>query len=213
MSESDSFIQEVSEEVRQDQMFALWKKWGPYAIGGVALVVGATAWWSWQQAEQQAAAEQRGGTFIAANPAEPDQQIALAEKIDGPAQLIGELAAAGAEAADGRVDAARTRYLAIAAREGLPREYADLARLQAVRAGALADNADLGALTTELVPLTEGEAPYRLLAIELRAALAIRAGDIEAAHADLRAILDDAEATDGLRLRASEMLTTTGGEV
>ena len=32
MSDTDSFIQEVTEEVRQDRMFALWKKWAAYHV-------------------------------------------------------------------------------------------------------------------------------------------------------------------------------------
>jgi hypothetical protein len=34
VSETDSFIQEVTEEVRHDRMFRLWKKYGPYAVAG-----------------------------------------------------------------------------------------------------------------------------------------------------------------------------------
>ena len=43
MSESDSFIQEVTEEVRQDRMFALWKKWGPYVLAAIVIAVGGAA--------------------------------------------------------------------------------------------------------------------------------------------------------------------------
>ena len=43
MSETDSFIQEVTEEVRQDQMLRYWKKYGAYVIGGVALIVAGAA--------------------------------------------------------------------------------------------------------------------------------------------------------------------------
>ena len=56
MSETDSFIQEVTEEVRQDRMLAYWKKWGPFILGGVVLVVGAAAAWSWWQSQKQAQA-------------------------------------------------------------------------------------------------------------------------------------------------------------
>lgn len=211
MSETDSFIQEVSEEVRQDRMFELWKKWGPFGIAAIALIVGGAAYWSYQQDQTRQAAEVRGGTFIAADPADPGQVISLADKIDGPGQIIAAFAAAGAEAQDGRHAEARTRYLAIAAEADLPREYADLARLQAVRAAAAESGAVSSELTAELEPLIAEGAPYRLLALELRAALAIQADRIEDAHKDLRAILDDPAVTDGLQLRASEMLTTTGG--
>jgi hypothetical protein len=211
LSETDSFIQEVTEEVRQDRMFALWKKWGPYGIAAIVLIVGGAAFWSYQQDQARQAAELRGGTFLAADPAVPADQIALADKIDGPAALIAALAAAGAEAEEGRFDEARTRYLAVAGEAGLPRDYADLARLQAVRAGAATAGADLAALSAELEPLIAEDAPYRLLGLELRAVLAMQAGKIDDAQKDLRTLLDDPAITDGLQLRAREMLTTTGG--
>lgn len=209
MSESDSFIQEVTEEVRQDRMFALWKKWGPLAIAGIALIVGAAALWSWMIAQERAEAEARGGAFIQAEPTELDQQLALPDQVDGPAQLIAEMSAAAALAADGQGAAAGERYRAIAGRAGITPEYADLALLQAIRAEAA--NGEAGALIAELDPLAADGAPYRLLATELRAILNLKRGETGAAHADLQAILDDPGATDGLRLRANEMLSISGG--
>ncbi len=209
MSESDSFIQEVTEEVRQDRMFALWKKWGPFGIAGIALIVGAAALWSWMISQQQAEAEARGGAFIAAAPDALDQQLALPDQVDGPAQLIAEMAAAAALAADGQGAAASERYRAIAGRAGITPEYGDLALLQAIRAEAAEGEA--GALLAELGPLTSEGAPYRLLAIELRAILNLKRGETGAAHDDLRAILDDPGVTDGLTLRAREMLAISGG--
>ena len=71
MSETDSFIQEVTEEVRQDQMLRYWKKYGAYVIGGVALIVAGAAAWNWSIAQEQAKAEQRGALLLSADPADP----------------------------------------------------------------------------------------------------------------------------------------------
>jgi len=98
LSETDSFIQEVSEEVRQDQMFALWKKWAPAIIGGIAVVVGGAAYWSWSTAKTQAEAEARGGQLIAAEPGQVEQFTALPDQVDGPAKLLAELTAAAVKA-------------------------------------------------------------------------------------------------------------------
>ena len=59
---------------------------------------------------------------------------------------------------------------------------------------------------------TEG-APYRLMALELRAAIRLNSGDIEAAHADLNAIIADPQATRGSSGRAVALLLSSGGEL
>ncbi|MEM0989336.1 MAG: hypothetical protein AAGK00_10680 [Pseudomonadota bacterium] len=208
MSDTDSFIQEVSEEVRQDRMYALWKKWGPLVIGGIAVVVGGAAFWSWQKAQDRAAAEVRGGTFIAADPAEINQMTALPERVDGPAQLIAQLAAAAALAEEGQAEEALAAYQAVVARPDLAPEYADLAALQVARLTVATGDAE-GA-RQGLAVLVEANRPYRLLALELRAALAMAAGDVEAAQADLRVLVADPAATPGQRQRALAMLEITG---
>lgn len=203
MSESDSFIREVSEEVRQDQMFKLWKKWGPFVIAGVVLIVGAAAAWSWMQSQEQAAAEARGSALLAADPTVPAETSALVDTMEGPSRLLAEFGAAAALAEAGEADAAGARYVELAGRAGLAPEYADLARLQAVRLGA-GDPAMLDGLA-------DGSGPYQLLALELRAARRVEAGDAAAAHADLNTILNDEGATNGLRQRALVLLLASGG--
>jgi hypothetical protein len=106
------------------------------------------------------------------------------------------------------------RYRGIAARGDIAEHYRQLALLQAVRLEAASPGAQAGpsAVLAELAPLIDGS-PYALLARELKAALHLKAGDREAAHAELQAILADPRATSSLRLRAQEMLTASGGEL
>ena len=207
MSETDSFIQEVTEEVRQDQMFKLWKKWAPLIIGGVAVIVGGAAYWSWDKAETKAAAEARGGQFIAAEPGQIDQQVALVDQMDGPAKLLAELTAAAALVEDDQTDEAAKRYAEIGTRTDIAPEYRDLANLQAIRLGAL-DDAML-----VLGQMIEQGSPYRLLALEQRAAMHLQSGSTEAGHTDLNAIVADPLATTGLRQRAVALLAATGGQL
>lgn len=207
MSETDSFIQEVTEEVRQDRMLALWKKWGPYVIGGIIVIVGGAAYWSYSESQTRLAAESRGGTFIVADPEVLEQQQALPERVDGPAVLLAEFAAAGAEAEAGQTDAAIARYVAIAADEANPAEYRDLAVLQQARLAGGSEGVGL------LGPLVETGRPFRLLALELRGALHLGAGNADAAHADWREVLGDPFATPGLRQRAQAAILATGGDL
>ncbi|MEM7211518.1 MAG: tetratricopeptide repeat protein [Pseudomonadota bacterium] len=209
MSETDSFIQEVTEEVRQDQMLRYWKKYGPFVIGGVGLLVAGAAGWNWMMAQEQAQAEARGASLLAVDPADTEQSLALTAEIEGPANLIAEMSAAATLAESGNYTEAAARYAQIAGRSGILPAYRDLAILQQVRLAAMADaSAPTGALDA----LIEGSSPYRLLALELRGALRIMAGDRDGGHADLNAVIADPEATGTLRQRAGALLTATGGE-
>ena len=70
MADSDSFVQEVTEEVRRDAMYAAWKKYGPFLVGAIALVIIGTAAQSWWVNSQKDAMREAGGAFIAAQEVE-----------------------------------------------------------------------------------------------------------------------------------------------
>lgn len=211
MSETDSFIQEVTEEVRQDRMFRLWKKYGPYAVAGVAVVVAASAGLNWMKHREVEKARETGGAFIAANIDSVEDQETLVGSVAGPAAVIARLRLAAAKAMAGDTEAAAALYREVAGEAGLDPAYADLASLQAVRVSAA--TMDPAAAIAALDPLTAEGAPYRLMALELRAALRLNAGETEAAHADLNAIITDAQATRASTERAAALLLSSGGEL
>ena len=210
MSETDSFIQEVTEEVRQDRMFALWKKWAPAIIGAIAVVVAGAAWWTWSEQRAQASAEAMGAAFLNADPAQVEAQQALIDATGGPARVLAELSMAAAEAEAGETARAASRFNEIAGRPDLAPAYAQFARLQALR---LEGETDPAATITGLEPLIADGAPYRPLALELRAVLLLNTGDTAAAHDDLKLILaNESGATEATRLRALLILTASGGK-
>lgn len=209
MSDSDSFIREVTEEVRQDRMLRHWKRFGPYVLGALALIVAAAAAWSWQQQREREAARAAGAAFLSVASGDVEATARLVETVEGPASLVAQLRHAAALAQDGRRSEAIAAYDRVAAMEAVGPAYADLAALQAARLAA----PDLGleAALARLEPLVGEGAPYRLLALELGAALRLNAGRTEAAHADLNAILADPGRTGGLDARARALLAATGG--
>ena len=211
MSETDSFIQEVTEEVRHDRMFRLWKKYGPYAVAGVVAVVAVSAGLSWMKHRKIEQARETGGAFLASDIASVEDQEVLIGSVDGPATVIARLRLAAAQASTGDTGAAAALYREIAGEDGLDPAYADLARLQAVRVGAA--SMDPAEAVAELGPLTTEDAPYRLLALELRAMIRLNAGDAEAAYADLNAIIGDPQATRKSSERAVALLLSSGGDL
>jgi len=211
VSDSDSFIHEVTEEVRRDRMFRLWKKYGPWVIALIVLVIAGAAAWNWWQHREREAARELGGVFLNTDIASVEDQERLLERTEGSAAAIARLRLAAAQAESGNAEEAAALYREVAATEGLPRVYADFARLQAVRLRlpAMAPSEAVSALD----PLAAEDAPYRLLALELRATAKLNAGDTEGAHADLRAILASPEATRDLTDRAATLLVASGGEL
>ena len=58
MSDTDRFIDEVTEEVRRDRLFALMRRWGWVAVLIVALIVGGGGWYEWQKHQRHLIASQ-----------------------------------------------------------------------------------------------------------------------------------------------------------
>jgi hypothetical protein len=207
MSDTDRFIEEVSEEVRRDRLYAMFRRWGWVAALVVVGIVGGAAWLEYSRAQERAAAEAFGDSLIAAlDRADPQARVAALEEItpaSPEARIIltllaaGEVAQGGAEA-DGT--AADLRSAAEAA--DLPRRYRDLALLKAeMMAPSEPDTARL-----ILSTLAEPGAPYQALAEEQLALLDIRTGQRDAGLDRLRSLERSAAATPGLQQRASQLI-------
>lgn len=209
VSETDSFIREVTEEVRQDELAQVWGRYRYLIIGGAAAAIAAVSVWSWRQHAAQQAALDVGTRLLAVAEGRPEEQAALADSLAGDAGVIADLQAAAA-LATGDVDAAVARYRALAARPGLAAAYADLALLSALRLDAA--RIERAAFQAQIAPLTAEGRPYRPLALELRASLALNAGDAAAAIVDLDAILAEPSATAATQARAAALKATISAE-
>lgn len=207
-TETDSFIREVSEEVRQDRMYRLWKRYAPFVIGGIVAIVAGAALWNWLQHQEREAARERGALFLAAG-SDAEAKAAVVENTEGAAAAIAQLQLARAQADGGSPLDAIATYRQVASNSGLKRAYTDLAALEAARleAPTLALEKAEGLLS----PLAAEDAPYRPLALELRAALRLNAGDAAGAQADLEAVLETPGLTQGLSARARQMLAIIEG--
>ncbi|WP_224814854.1 hypothetical protein [Hasllibacter sp. MH4015] len=206
MTNTDSFIEEVSEEVRRDRLFKLFRRWGWVAVLVVVGIVGGAAHFEWQAAQDRAQAEAFGDAVLGALDGEdPEARIAALQAVDTPtpeAQIILALLAA-AEAANGDDPSeAATRLREAAAAPGLPRRFADLALLKA----EMLDPAPEDEARLILETLAAPGAPYSALAEEQLALLDVRSGDVEAGLDRLRSIERSAAATAGLQQRAAQLI-------
>ena len=139
MSDTDSFIDEVTEEVRRDRLFGLMKRYGWIAALAVLLIVGGAAWNEWRKAQDRAAAEAFGDAIKSAlELPERDARAEALAAIDAPdagGQAVVDLLAA-AELGTANAAEAATRLLAMADREGIEPVYRQLATLKAVAVGS-----------------------------------------------------------------------------
>lgn len=211
MSNPDSFIEEVTEEVRRDRLFALFRKYGWIAILIVIAVVGAAAGLEWQKAQERARAQAFGdGLMTALEAATPSDRAQALGAVDagGDQRAVRALMRASDPAQD------RTGAMAalseLAADTTAPEIYRDLATLRLVSL----QGAEV-ALAERRAALEGIAAPgrtFRTLALEHLAYLDIEAGDRAAAIERLTALTQDQEASPSLRARARQVIVALGGE-
>lgn len=214
MSDTDSFIDEVTEEVRRDRLFGLMKRYGWIAALAVLLIVGGAAWNEWRKAQDRAAAEAFGDAIKSAlELPERDARAEALAAIDAPdagGQAVVDLLAA-AELGTANAQEAATRLLAMADRDGIEPVYRQLATLKAVALPGSGLSAEDRRMRLDGLALSGGL--VRLLAEEQLAMIEIETGDTSAAIDRLTQVAQDAQATAGLRRRVSQVIVALGGDL
>lgn len=211
MSENDSFIDEVSEEVRRDKLFGFFKKYLWVFIAIVVFIVGGAAVNEYLKAKKEADAQAVGEALLAAQSANDAGAFGAIAEDGGSAAVLARLDQAAVLAFEGQAGAAATILDEIATDSDVLPVYRDLALLKSVMING--ENMSAADLDSAFGGLTAIGAPFRLLAIEQRAIVNLRNGDTAAALTDLSEILIDSNATQDLRNRAQELTISLGGEI
>ncbi|MFN5998761.1 MAG: hypothetical protein ACK47C_04910 [Paracoccaceae bacterium] len=212
MSNPDSFIEEVTEEVRRDRLFRLFRKYGWIGVVVIIGLVGGTAWTEWSKAREASRAQAFGDALIDAldqgTPEERREALA-AVPAGGEQTAILNLILAS----DPNEDKAATLAALdkVANDATLSPAYRDLAVLRRV----LVAGSDLPVADrrTALDGIAVAGRPYRVLAAEQLAYLLIEDGKPDEAIAALSALMQDQEASGALRARLGQMITALGGTV
>lgn len=212
VSDSDSFINEVTEEMRREKLFGYLRRYGWIAVVIVLGIVGGTAWNEYRAAQDRAAAEAAGDALLAAL-GENDEAVRAAAmsgvEASGNAAVVTALLTASTQQEAGEIDAAAATLGELAGRGDVPAIYRDLAAIKA----AMLPVGDNATRLAALEALAQPGQPFRLLALEQMAYLTLEGGDQAGAVALMRQITEDAAVTGGLQERAQSLLIALGEDV
>lgn len=214
MSNSDGFIDEVTEELRRDQMMATLKRYGWIAVLVVLLIVGGAAFSEYRKAQVRAQAEGLGDAILSALESEEAATrvagLQAVEAADPQAAAVLALLTASEQLAADDLAGAVANLDAVAMNGDVPQIYRQIAQFKSLtlQAGTLpASDRKQG---FEALGAAGGN--LSLLAQEQLALISIEEGDIAGAIATYQAVLSDAGVTPDLQQRALQVIVALGGE-
>ena len=212
MSDTDSFIDEVNEEVRRDRMFNLFRRYGWIAVAAVLLLVGGAAWNEWRASQEQAQTEAMGDAIVAAlNLETASARAAALQEIEvTQASAIVQLLSAAQLASDDRGDEAVAQLTAVQSNEALPLIYRQIAEFKSL---VIADaGQSVETRRNGFEDLSSSGSALRVLSEEQLALLDIGANDVGGALVRLQRLLEDSEITPGVRRRVTQLITALGAK-
>lgn len=214
-NETDSFVLEVDESLRQDRMLALAKRYGPWLIGAfVVIIIGVAAWIGWRD-YGLSQARAHGDEYIAAQRLLAEGNVEQAkvefERLteEGPAvyQVMARMEQAALLELEGDLEAALAEFdrAAEEARDPIMR---DTARLRA--AYIVAETQDFAAVQQRLEPLIQSDSRLTYLARELLGIEAWEAGNLDLARETLQNLTLAFDAPQAVQQRAQIALSVIG---
>ena len=212
MSNTDGFIEEVSEEVRKDKLFALYKKYGWIAVLVIFGLVGGAGFLEYQRSAFANAAAARGDALIAA--LEQDDATLRALELNNISNLggaevpIAELHRAGVLLEQDDTLGALKIYDSLKSGTDI---YAQIATLKAIMVRGSTMNIDDRIKTLETMSAAGN--PFRTIALEQKAIAYIDSGDGKEALSVLMSLINEAGVSQALLSRSQQMIVALGGKI
>ena len=205
MSDTDSFIDEVTEEVRRDRLFGYFRRYGWIPAVIILLLVGGTAYSEWSKSVVAQAAQVRGDALLDALEVQdkPESISALSSIVaQEDTDVVASFLLAGLDQS-----LASELLTVIAENMDQPKYIRDLARLK------LAATPDAASKDEAVSILTDLSAPgglYRNAATEILVALELQRGNRDVALVLLQSHVQDAGATQAQVQRMGELIVALG---
>jgi hypothetical protein len=209
--QDDSFIREVNEELRSDQMRLIWKRFGRVLIGAAVLVVlgtiGKVGYDYWRDREASASGDQFLAALTLAREGKNEEALTALTNLEkdgfGAYPVLARMRAASLTA-ETDVPGAIAAFSAIAKDTSVPQALRDAARLRA--AYLLVDTGTYEQVSAEAEQLATPQDALRHSAREVLGLSAYKHEDYKRAKEWFEAILNDSEAPRNLANRAQMLL-------
>jgi len=205
-------IREVDDDLRQENMQKLWKKYGGLMVGGAVAIVLAVAGVQGWQVYQRNQAQESSQRFVQAvqlldkgdTAKGVDALQALSVTGNVGYRLLADMKLAQVKIKDGDNAAAIALYDKVAGDSSIDGVYRDLASIKSAYLKLTVG--DVAGVEARMAPLAVESNPWRHSAREVLALLALKAGDTAKAQEWLRKVADDVAAPTAIRGRAAELL-------
>jgi hypothetical protein len=213
---AETFVREVDENLRRDQMRDMAKAYGKWIVAGVILfLVAVGGYLYWQSRQQQQAAQESEAISAALDKAESGnvkagvaELVPVSESASDVNRASAKLARAALALRQNDRKTAIALYQEIAADEGLPQPYRDLATLR----GTMTEYDQLkpDEVIARLSPLAEPGKPFFGSAGELVAMARLAKGDRAGAGQLFARIAADPQVPQTIRARAVQIAGSLG---
>lgn len=208
----DSFIREVNEELRSEQLRGVWKRFGRIIIGIAVLIVVGTAAHRGYDYWQKGKGSESGDQFIAAlklaSENKTDEALAAFAALEteghGSYPVLARMRSATLLAEKGDAAGAVAAFSAIGKDNDIPLAIRDTARMRA--AWLLIDTGTYEQVSAEAEQMAVPQNALRNSAREALGLSAYKGGDFARAKEWFRQIGDDAEAPRNIANRAQMLL-------
>ncbi len=206
---------EVSEDLRADQVRALLRRYGVLLVLAMLLTLAGVGAYDWWNQKQTASADSVAVKFLAAQKAaaskSPPKDLAatfadIASTAPSGYRILARLQLAAAEWNQGQHDSAVADWKGVSDDAHAPQLLRDLATLTSVEHQV--DNGDARILKAELAPIVQNGGRWRPLAEQITALLDIRLGRTPEAKEIMKSLTADPQAPSGVREMAQDLLLT-----
>jgi len=214
----DALMREINEELREEQMHKLWKRYGGFIIGialsVVVVVAGYQGWKTYTTSVRMSESEILYSAEMAARNGDTDQALSELGKLGAEGksgyQVLAQFQQAALLSNKGDNKLAALIYQEIAENTSNDGDVRGLAlvlgALQEIK--AVGENRD--ELKKRLNAANSDNNPWRYSVREILALLEIESGNNENAKNIFASLSDDSQAPDGIRSRARKLLAVLG---
>lgn len=210
---------EVDDDLREEQMMMLWKRFGSYIIGvAVLIVVIVAGYQGWKQYDLSNRTAQ-GDSFYSAS------LLAKTGNIESALQAFGQLSKdsgsgystlanfqqAALMAANGDTTGAAALYQNIAKNNAGDVAMGGLANVLGAMLEINTGGYDVAGMTMRLESISGDDHPYRYSARELLGLVFMESGDTQKALESFETLSGDSTTPNGIRTRAQNLVKHLGG--